>query len=176
MPGIEFKDVARLLTCRSFAEAEGMKLRGGRAVCPFHSGADGFNLAFMADGHCHCHRCGRTADVVQLAAAVWRLPQREAAAELNQRFHLGLEAEAVNAAELERRRRDRERERAAQVRRRRAEAVEWSAACDAERDARRALERFTEAEADTPAFNAALKRLADAQMRCELLQAERVGG
>ena len=172
MAGIEFKDVARLLSCREFAEAEGLRMRGGRGVCPFHAGAHNYNLAFKPDGHCYCYKCGRVADVVQYASAVWRCSQLDAAAELNERFHLGLAGESLTDAERERRRRDRERARDLQMLKRRAEAAEWSAACDAERAARAALERFTEADAETPAFDLALKRLADAQMRCELLQAE----
>ena len=87
----EFADVARLLDCKTFAEAEGMKLRGGRAVCPFHAGADGYNLAFyQRDGRCHCHKCGKTADVVGLAAAVWNVDMVTAARDLNERFRLGL--------------------------------------------------------------------------------------
>lgn len=101
MPGIEFRDVARLLGCKEFAEAEGLKLRGGRAVCVFHAGADGYNLAFYPDGKCHCHKCGRTADVVQLAAAVWSCNQREAASELNRRYRLGLDGKRLTAAEVD---------------------------------------------------------------------------
>lgn len=175
MAGIEFKDVSRLLSCREFAEAEGLPIRGGRTRCPLHGGRN-FNFALLDDGRAYCHVCHRAADVVQLAAAVWHMSQRDAAVELNERFHLGLAGESLTDAERERRRRDRERARDLQILKRRAEAAEWSAACDAERAARAALERFTEADAETPAFDLALKRLADAQMQCELLQAERVEG
>lgn len=99
---IEFADVARLLSCREFAAAEGMKMRGGRAVCPFHAGADGYNLAFYErDGRCHCFKCGATADVVQLAAAVWSCSQVEAAGELNRRYNLRLDGRTPTAAEVE---------------------------------------------------------------------------
>ena len=88
---IEFKAVAAALSCREFAEAEMEIGKNGRAKCPFHGGHN-FNLAFYdRDGKCHCHKCGRTADVVQLASAVWAIPQIEAADELNRMFHLGLD-------------------------------------------------------------------------------------
>lgn len=175
VPGIEFRDLARLLSCREFAEAEGMRMRGGRTVCPFHAGATGFNLAFYGDGRAHCHKCGRTADVVQLAAAVWNTDQRSAAAELNQRFKLGLAGERLTAADVTRRAADRQRERDLQQAEREADAQEWSAACDAERAAQRAVERFTEADADGAAFDQALQRLCAARLRCDVLQAERTG-
>lgn len=111
MAGIEFKAVAAALSCREFAEGEGMKMRGGRAVCPFHAGADGYNLAFYErDGRCHCFKCGATADTVQLAAAVWRCSQVDAADELNRRYNLRLDkaptAAAADAWQRKRRQRD----------------------------------------------------------------------
>lgn len=174
MAGIEFSDVARLLTCREFAEAEGMKIRGGRCVCPFHAGAHNFNLAFVNDGRrVYCHKCGRSGDVVTLAAAVWRMTQRDAAAELNERFKLGLSGETLTQAERDRREQARQRERDLREAEHKAEARAWSAACDAERAAQAAIERFTEADADGAEFDQALKRLCEAQQRCELLQAAR---
>lgn len=171
MAGIEFKELARLLTCRQFAEAEGMKLVGGRAVCPFHAGADGHNLAFYGDGRCHCHRCGRTADVVQLAAAVWRVPQTEAAVELNERFHLGLKAEGLTVSELERRERARRDARDLQQRVKQAEAQEWSTAAVDLLEAEQATAGFTLADADNPATWAAVARLGAAQDKWNALQA-----
>ena len=50
---IEFKDVARALSCREFAEAEMEVNRAGRARCPFHGGHN-FNFAFYEDGRGHC--------------------------------------------------------------------------------------------------------------------------
>lgn len=175
MAGIEFADVARLLDCKTFAEAEGLRMRGGRAVCPFHAGADGYNLAFKPSGRCHCYRCHKTADVVQLASAVWHTNQRDAAQELNARFKLGLTGESMTPAERDRREQARKEARDLQQRIKQAEAQEWSAACDAERAAQAAIERFTEADADTPAFDQALTRLCAAQLRCEVLQAARAG-
>lgn len=95
---IEFADVARLLTCREFAEAE-MDLRGGRSKCPFHGG-EHYNLQFFDDGRCYCHVCHKAADVVQLAAAVWSCSQVEAADELNKRYNLRLD-KAPTAAETD---------------------------------------------------------------------------
>lgn len=172
MAAIEFRDVARLLTCEQFARSE-LPMRSNRAKCPVCDRPDHYNLAFLRDGKAYCHKCHFVGDVVTLAAKTWHTSQMDAAHALNREFHLGLEDEAVNAEELERRRRDRERARDLQMLRRRAEAAEWSAACDAELAARAAIERFTEADAETPAFELALKRLAAAQMQCELLEAER---
>lgn len=174
MAGIEFRDVARLLTCKEFAEAEGMKLRGGRAVCPFHSGAHNYNLAFVNDGRrVYCHKCGRSGDVVTLAAAVWHCSQRDAAVELNTRFNLGLTGETLTPAERERREQARQEARELREAVREADAQAWSVACDTERAAQAAMLKFTEADVDTPAFNQALQRLAAAQQRCEVLQAAR---
>ena len=99
MAGIEFRDVARLLSCREFAEAE-MTLRRGRAACPFHGG-EHFNLQFFDDGRCYCHVCHQAADVVQLAAAVWHCTQMEAADALNKRFNLHLDGKTPTAAEAD---------------------------------------------------------------------------
>lgn len=175
MAGIEFQVVARLLSCREFAEAEGLRMRGGRTVCPFHAGADGYNLAFYGDGRCHCHRCGRTADVVQLAAATWHVGQREAAAELNARFKLGLAGETMTQAERDRRDQARRDEKARREAEREAEAREWASACEAEQSARHAIEQYTEADADKAEFSQALQRLCAAQQRCDMLEAARTG-
>lgn len=176
MAGIEFSEVARLLTCREFAEAEGMKMRGGRAVCPFHAGAHNYNLGFLNDGRrVYCHKCGHSADVVGLAAAVWRMSQHDAAVELNERFNLGLTGERLTADEVARRDAERRRVRDLREAEHKAEAREWSEACDAERAAAAAMLRFTEADADKAEFNQALQRLAAAQQRCDVLQAARAG-
>lgn len=169
---IEFKDVARALSCREFAEAEMEVNRAGRARCPFHGGTHG-NLAFYDDGRCHCFKCGRTADVVQLAASVWHMEQREAAEELNSRFGLGLSSETVTPAE--RARRDQARQEARELREmvRRSEVEAWSRACDDERAAQAEIERFKIEDADKPEFNQALQRLCAAQLRCEVLAAAR---
>lgn len=169
---IEFKDVARALSCREFAEMEMEVNRAGRARCPFHGGTHG-NLAFYDDGRCHCFKCGRTADVVQLAASVWHMEQREAAEELNSRFHLGLSSETVSPSE--RKRRDQARQEARELREmvRRSEAEAWSRACEDERRAQADIERFTVEDADKPEFNQALQRLCAAQLRCDVLAAAR---
>ena len=170
MAGIEFKDLARLLTCRELAETEGMKLRGGRAQCPFHGG-EHFNLAFLRDGHCHCHVCGRTADVVQLASALWRMNQRDAAAELNARFKLGLTGETMTPAERERREQARREARDLQALVKQAEAQKWSAAADELREAERAAAQFTMKDADNAATWAAVARLGKAQDTWNAMQA-----
>ena len=161
--GIEFKDVARLLTCEQFAEAEGMKMRGRRTVCPFHAGADGYNLAFNSDGTCHCFRCNVTRDVVALAAAVWRMNQRDAAVELNQRFNLGLTGERLTAADLARRDAERRRQRALRDAEKQAETREWSTVADTLREAEYAAACFTIEDAEKPATWAAIARWARAQ-------------
>ena len=97
---IEFRELADALDCKTFAEAEGMKLVGGRARCPFHPGASHFNLAFKESGRCHCYRCGRTADVIQLASAVWKTSQVDAASRLNQMFSLGLDRKKLTPEDL----------------------------------------------------------------------------
>ena len=173
MPGIEFAAVARRLSCESFARSEGLRLVRGRITCPFHAGADGYNMAFYADGRAHCHRCGRTADVVQLASAVWGMNQRDTAAELNRRFKLGLTGETVTQAEQDRREQARQEARDLRERIRRAEVREWGEACEAERTARERLEGFGEADAETEAFTSALRRLCEAQLRADNLQAAR---
>ena len=88
MPGIEFKQVADRLTAEQFARNH-LRLRGNRAQCPFHGG-EHYNLQFFRDGKCHCHVCHRGGDVVALAAATWGTTQAEAAALLNDEYHLGL--------------------------------------------------------------------------------------
>lgn len=170
MPGgIEFSDVARLLTCEQFARRE-LAMRGNRAKCPFHHGAN-FNLAFFPDGRCHCFKCNRTADSVQLASATWNMNQLDAARLLNDEFSLGLAAEMPSDEQREQRRReadrrDRERDEARKA---------WATACDEEREAAVQLERFTVDDADKPEFAAALKRLCDAQTKCDLMWAEQTG-
>ena len=167
---IEFKDVARALTCKEFAAAEMTVNRSGRAACPFHGGTHG-NLAFYDDGRCHCFQCGRTADVVQLAASVWHMEQREAAEELNSRFHLGLSSETVTPAERERREQARQEARELREMVRRSEAEAWSRACEAERKAQAAIEHFDIEDADKPEFIQALQRLCAAQQCCDAMMA-----
>lgn len=167
---IEFRDVARALTCREFAEAEMEVNRAGRARCPFHGGTHG-NLAFYDDGRCHCFKCGRTADVVQLAASVWHMEQRETAEELNSRFGLGLSSETVTSAERARRDRQRAEERERREMERQVERMEWSQAADDLREAEVAAEGLKLADADKPATWATVARLALAQDRWFALQA-----
>lgn len=174
MAGIDFKSVARLVSCRDVCEFEGLAIRHNRIACPFHGGK-GYNFALYDDGRGHCFVCGRDADSVGLAAAVWRMNQRDAAVELNARFNLGLTGETLTPTERERREQARREARDLQERVKRAEAQEWSAACDAERAAQAAIERFTAADADKPEFNQALQRLCTAQLHCEMLQAARAG-
>jgi hypothetical protein len=169
MPGIEFADVARLVSAEQFAQRE-MKLVRGRAQCPFHGG-EHYNLAFYrGDGRCHCFTCHKTADSVQLAAAVWHTSQVEAAQLLNEEFRLGLSAsDAPTAAVLAQRQREREE----RDRQREADRLEWGAAADNLRDAENALQGATVADAENPATWAKIARLAQAQLRWENLQAGR---
>lgn len=163
--GIEFKDVARLLSCEQFAQRE-MRLRGKRAQCPFHHG-EHYNVTFNRDGTCHCFVCGRTADVVQLAAAVWHTSQMDAARMLNDDFNLGLTAEMPTDEQRQRRQRERARREAEQREQREA----WTRACDDEREARAKLARFTAADADKPEFDQALRQMAAAQTALDVMWA-----
>lgn len=176
MPAIEFKDVARLVSCEDLVNAEGIEVKHGRIRCPFHGGHN-FNFRLGGDtGRGFCFKCGRYADAVSLAAELWHVSQREAAEELNSRFHLGLAPETVTTADRERREAERRRQRDLLDQRRRQDVREWSEACEAERAAQREMERFTEADVDGTAFKQALQRLCAAQLRCEVLQAARAGG
>ena len=152
---IEFKDVARALSCKEFAAAELTVNRSGRVPCPFHGGTHG-NLAvydFDRGGRCHCFQCGRTADVVQLAAAVWHVSQVEAAEMLNERFCLGLDDAKATAEDRERWRQDRQR------REDRHQAAE-DALAEAEDEARRAWAAVEAAGPDSTEYDE-LKRQAD---------------
>lgn len=160
MPWIQFSDVAQALSCADFARHE-MRMQGKRAQCPFHGG-EHFNLQFFGDGRAYCHVCHRSANVVQLAAAVWRTNLHDAAVELNQRFRLGLETDAVDGAELDRRRAEREAARQAEAEARAARMLEYNNAADELREAERALLRRSDTDW-TPELTAAVKRLARAQ-------------
>lgn len=176
VPAIEFRDVARAVTCEDLARAEGLEIRHGRIQCPLHGGHN-FNFKLGGTtGRGYCFKCGRYADSVSLAAALWHVSQREAAEELNMRFNLGLAPATVTAAERERRDATRQRERDLRERERKKAVQEWGEACEAERAAQQAIERFTEADVDKAEFNQALQRLCAAQLRCEMLQAASVGG
>lgn len=170
MPGIEFAEVARRLSCREFADAEGLELRGGRTRCPFHDGARRFNLAIYDDA-VFCHVCHRRADVVGFAAAVWNTSQYNAAVELNSKYQLGLAGETVTPEERDRREQARREARELKEMVKKVENEAWAAACEEEQAAQRAIERFTQADVDKPAFDAALRRLSDAHQRCNELQA-----
>lgn len=165
LPGLEFADVARALTCEAFARRE-MKLRGNRAQCPFHGG-ENYNLQFFRDGHCYCHVCHKSGDVVQLAAAVWRVSQLDAARMLNDDFNLGLCAGSPTADERQRRQREREAREAAEQ----AERAAWSNAADDLREAERATAVLTVDDADKVATWAAVARLGTAQDRWNALRA-----
>lgn len=165
MAGIEFAELARALGCEEFARRE-MRMRGKRAQCPFHGG-EHFNLQFFDDGRCHCHVCHRTADVVQLAAAVWRTNQLDAARMLNDEFSLGLTDSTPTDEQRQRRQREREARAAAEQ----AERDEWGAAADSLREAERATAAFTAADADKPSTWAAVAQLGKAQDKWHALQA-----
>lgn len=170
MAGLEFAEVARVLSCADFARRE-MQVQGKRAQCPFHNGRN-YNLAFFDDGRCHCFKCGRTADVVQLAAAVWSTSQLDAARMLNDEFRLGLTDSTPT--DEQRQRRQRERDRREEERREQREA--WAKACEAEQAAQAAIERFTVDDADKPEFSQALTRLCAAQTAADAMWAEMVIG
>lgn len=175
MPAIEFKDVARAVTCEDLARAEGLAVRNGRIQCPFHAGRN-FNFRLGGTtGRGYCFKCGRYGDAVSLAAALWHVSQREAAEELNVRFNLGLAPATVTAAERERREAERQRERDLRQREHEQDVREWSEACEAERAAQLAIERFTVADVEGTAFTSALKRLCDAQLRVDVLAAAHAG-
>ena len=132
---ISFRELANLVTCREFAERT-LEIKNNRIRCPFrdgHAGRD-YNMAFTPDGHAHCFVCHRTADVVQLAAAVWNVGQVEAAAELNTMFNLGLDRKTATEADKERWRQDRQRR-----------DDKHQAAVDAVEDAREEAKRAWEA-------------------------------
>lgn len=139
MPGgIEFREVARRVSCRDVLEAEGLEIHGDRAKCPFHGGTH-YNLKLFDDGRCYCHQCHRAGDAVQLASALWHVEQTTAAARLNQQFGLGLglsepSAERVHVLS--------ERER----RRQKAEAALAAAVAEA----RAAWDQVEQTEANTP--------------------------
>lgn len=166
MPGVEFAEIAARLDCATFAARE-MNVVRGRAQCPFHGG-EHFNLQFFKrDGRCHCHVCHRTADVVQLAAAVWHVSQLDAARMLDDEFNLCVGAGVSTDEQRQRRQREREQREAKQLAAREA----WARACEEEQAAQNAIERFTVNDADKPEFEQALTRLCDAQRRCDMLWA-----
>lgn len=165
MAGIEFADVAAKLSCEEFAQRE-MQLKRGRARCPFHGG-EHFNLQFFKDGHCHCHVCHRTADVVQLAAAVWGTNQLDAARMLNNEYNLGLTDSTPTDEQRQQRQRERDR-READARRAR---ETWSKAAVDLREAEQAAAGFTINDADNPATWAAVARLGKAQDQWHAMQA-----
>lgn len=165
MPGIEFSEIARLLSCEEFARHE-MQLRGKRAQCPFHGGKN-FNLAFYPDGRCHCFSCGRTADVVQLAAAVWHTNQLDAARLLNDDYNLGLTGSVPTDEQRRQRQRERDRREADEQRQR----EQWARAADDLREAEQAAGQFTIADADNPSTWAAIARLSAAQDKWAAMRA-----
>lgn len=154
MAGVEFAEIAARLDCATFAARE-MRVVRGRAQCPFHGG-EHFNLQFFKrDGRCHCHVCHRTADVVQLAAAVWHVSQLDAARMLDDDFNLGVGAGMPTDEQRQRRQREREQREAAEQ----AARAEWGAAADELREAEQAAAGFTLADADNPATWAAVARM-----------------
>ena len=170
---IDFKELRALVSCRDFARREmNVDRNGKRAVCPFHPGATHYNLQLYDDG-CTCYVCHSGGDVITLAGAVWGLEPKEAAAKLNDDFNLGLSADTPNRAAIEAKVEARRRDLQEAAARRRAETEEWSEACEAERRAQEAIERFTVKDADKPEFNQALQRLCAAQQRCDVLAAAR---
>ena len=167
MAAIEFSDVAAALSCEQFARQE-LEMRGRRAKCPWCPNPEHYNLAFLPDGKAYCHKCHKGGDVVTLAAAVWHMSQREAAAELNTRFKLGLGAETVTAADLERRRAARQADRERREAERAAVNAELGAAAEDLREAEAVAGTLTD---DTPETWAKVARLARAQDRWNALQA-----
>ena len=165
MPGLEFADVAAALTAEQFARHE-MQMRGKRAKCPFHGG-EHYNLQFFSDGKCYCHVCHKSADVVQLAAAVWHTNQLDAARLLNDDFNLGL----TGSVPTDEQRRQRQRERDQREREAQRQREAWTAAADDLREAERVTDGLTLADADNPATWAAVARLGKAQDTWHAMQA-----
>lgn len=171
MAGLDFKLISSALSCRDFAAAGELPiLRNGRSPCPFHNGKDG-NLSYLPDGHCHCFVCGRSGDVVTLAAAVWRVSQLDAARELNVRFHLGIADKPMTATELAAHEAARAREREQSEAQAEAERAEWSAAADELREAEDAAGRLTLDDAETDRAWEIIARLGRAQDAWNALQA-----
>ena len=163
MPGIDFRAIADAMTAEQFARHE-LQMHGNRAKCPWCDNPQHYNLAFYAaDGKAHCHKCGRTVDVVGLAAKVWNTNQLDAARQLNDVYQLGVTAETMTQAERERREQARQRERQQHEAAKQAERAQWSAAADDLRKAEQATAGFTLADADNPATWAAVARLGAAQ-------------
>lgn len=144
---ISFRELSELVTAKEFAETA-LEMRNGRIRCPFRDGHAGhdFNVGFMPDGHAHCFVCGRTADAIQLAAAVWNVAQVEAAAELNTMFNLGLDRKSATAADRERWRQERQR------RDDKHQAAE-DAVADAQEEARRAWAAVEAAGPDSAEYD-----------------------
>lgn len=162
--GIDFKAIRDAVTVRRLVEREGLEIRGGRVRCPWCATRDSrFNFKLNADGSGYCFACHKAADAIDTAAQLWHADKLEAARLLNDVYRLGLEAEAVDAAAVERRRRDREAALQAEAEARAAENKLFSDAADELREAEAALGRFATLTDWTPALTAAVKRLAIAQ-------------
>ena len=163
MASIDFRAVAESVSVRQVAEAAGLAVRSGRVKCPFCDGARHDNFKLNDGGRPgYCFACHHSADAVDLAAQLWHLTRLEAAQELNQRFRLGLDADEVDGAELERRRAEREAARQAEAEARAARAREYGEAADELREAERALLRRSD-RAWTSELTAAVQRMARAQ-------------
>ena len=76
-----FQNIKYAVSCREAAERYGLTVRrGGMACCPFHD--DRTPSMKLYPDHFHCFGCGRTGDVIDLAARLTGLSALDAARRL----------------------------------------------------------------------------------------------
>ena len=84
-----FEAVKQSVTTRQAAEHYGIHVgRNGMACCPFHHDK---TPSMKLDRRYHCFGCGADGDVIDFAAALYRLGKKEAAVQLAQDFGLSYE-------------------------------------------------------------------------------------
>ena len=84
-----FEAVKQSVTTRQAAEHYGIHVgRNGMACCPFHNDK---TPSMKLDRRYHCFGCGADGDVIDFAAALYRLGKKEAAVQLAHDFGLSYE-------------------------------------------------------------------------------------
>ena len=111
--GIDFTAIRDAVSVETLMLSEGQKIRGGRCLCPFCDHPTRFNFKVNnSDGTAFCFSCHRHADVVDVAAQMWRMGKLDAARELNDRFRLKL-SDTLPTAERRKQLSEREQKRQA---------------------------------------------------------------
>lgn len=97
-----YEEIRTRVSVPEVAQMVGLSMKHNFVRCPFHADNDA-SLRIYGD-HWRCYGCGEHGDAVALVARYRGISQKQAAAEINERFSLGLDVGAKPQRVLRRKR------------------------------------------------------------------------